>query len=379
MKCPPLLSMARIPVIAVFALGLLSLLSASSDAAEKTSKRPKPIVSPTIHPDGKVTFRVKAPGAKDVSVSGEMMQGKVAMTKDDDGIWSVTLDAIDPGLYGYSFSIDGVKQIDPGNPALKPMRSLRTSVLHLPGGHDYDFQADIPHGTVHHHAYHSEPIGRFRELQVYTPPGYEIGDAAYPLLVLQHGHSDSFATWVAYGKAHWILDNLIAAGKAEPMIVLMLDGHPIPDSYGNGRSPENTEELRRDLMEVALPMVEEAYRVKPGRENRAITGLSMGGLHSLTIGLNELGTFAWIGAFSAAVPEREAVQAALGDGKKTNSQLELFWIACGKDDFLLGENQKFIAALDEAGIEHQWNLTEGNHSWPIWRGYLADFAPLLFR
>jgi len=371
-----------------FSLLLLASLAApllvSFGAEEKKparKKRPPPVVSPTIHEDGKVTFRVQTSNATEVSVSGEMAKGRQVMVKEegDRGIWSVTLDPVEPGLYGYSFSIDGVKQLDPGNRHLKPGRSPRTSILYLPGDHSFDFRKGIPHGTVHYHGYHSKPIDRFREMKVYTPPGYETSEASYPLLVLQHGHSDSYATWTDYGKAHWILDNLIADGKAVPMIVVMLDGHPIPESYGNGRSPENAEELRRDLVEAALPMVENRYRVKPGREHRAIAGLSMGGLHALTIGLNELDTFAWIGGFSSAVPATEEVEAALADGEKTSEQLELLWIACGKDDFLLGENQTFIAALEEAKVEHEWLLTEGAHSWPIWRGYLADFVPLLFR
>jgi enterochelin esterase family protein len=351
-----------------------------SNAADekKRNPRPAPVVSPTIHDDGRVTFRVQAPDAEKVSVSGEMYKGKAEMTKDDKGIWSVTLDAVEPGLYGYSLSIDGVKMLDPGNSQLKPGRSPRTSILHIPGDQIFDFK-DVAHGTVHHHSYHSKPIDRFRELNVYTPPGYETGGADYPLLVLQHGHSDSFDSWAGYGKAHWILDNLIAEGKAEPMIVVMLDGHPIASSYGNGRDAANTEELRRDILEAALPMMEKLYRVKAGRDNRAIVGLSMGGLHSLTIGLNELDTFAWVGAFSAAAPETAAVSVALGNSEETNKALDLLWIACGKDDFLLKENQKFIAALEEAGIAHQWHLTEGSHAWPIWRGYLADFAPLLFK
>ena len=362
---------------------LIITLSISSLQAEeskpKRPKRPPPIVSPTIHKDGRVTFRVKAVDAEEVQLSGEMIEGKAAMTQNDEGVWSVTLDPVEPGLYGYKFIVDGVSILDSGNQFLKPMRSPRTSVLHIPGDHSYDFK-DVPHGTVHYHAYHSKPINRFRELAVYTPPGYEQESSEqYPLLVLQHGHSDRFDTWVAYGKAHWILDNLIASGKAKPMIVLMLDGHPSPESYGNGRSTQNVEELRQDMMQVALPMIESLYRVKPGRKNRAIAGLSMGGLHSLTIGLNELGTFAWIGAFSAAIPEEEALQSALKNADDVNRQLKLLWIACGREDFLLDENQAFVAGLEEAGINHKWLLTEGNHSWPIWRGYLTDFAPMLFQ
>ncbi len=364
-----------------FTLAFLVSLSHSKDSKKPTrKKRAAPVVSPTVNDDGSVTFRVKAPSAKNVSVSGEMTKGKLDLMLDKkSGIWSGTLDSVKPGIFGYSFNIDGVKQVDPGNPALKPMRSPKTSVLHIPGGNVFDFDPKIEHGTVHTHGYFSKPINRYREMWVYTPPGYETGENNYPLLVLQHGHSDGGATWTAYGKAQWILDNLIAAGKAMPMLVVMLDGHPIPESYGNGRSPENTEELRRDLMDAALPMAEKFYRVKAGRKNRAITGLSMGGLHSLSIGLNELETFSQIGAFSAAVPELDAVKTALIDPDETNKKLDLFWIACGKDDFLLGENKEFLAALKEKGIEYDWNLTEGSHSWPVWRGYLAEFVQLLFR
>lgn len=366
--------------ILCLALLLFALSSASgNEAKKKKKKRPAPVVSPTIHEDGSATFRIQASQAKSVSLSGEMVEGRVTLKKNEQGIWETTIDSIAPGIYGYSFSIDGLKMLDPGNPFLKPMRSPRTSVLHIPGDRSFDFRKQIPHGTIHLHAYHSNPIDRHREMAVYTPPGYETGEDDYPLLVLQHGHSDSYATWVSYGKAHWILDNLIADQKARPMIVLMLDGHPIPGSFGNGRSPENTEELRRDLIDAALPFVEENYRVKPGRKNRAIAGLSMGGLHALTIGLNELDTFSAIGAFSSAIPESEAILPAMTTSTKTNQQLNLFWIACGKNDFLLKQNQGFVASLEEAGIDHTWILSEGGHSWPIWRGYLADFAPLLFR
>jgi enterochelin esterase family protein len=360
---------------------LAGTLHPSLQAAEKPPARrnqPAPIVSPTIQTDGSVLFRMKAPRASEVSLSGQMTTGKVEMTRGEAGVWSVVLDDVAPGIYEYSFTVDGVKMIDPGNMQVKPQRSPQTSILAIPGNQLYDF-LDVPHGTVHSHAYHSQPIGRFREMRVYTPPGYETGNRQYPLLVLQHGHSDCFATWTTHGKAHWILDNLIAAGKAEPMIVLMLDGHPVPESYGSARSVENTEELRRDLLGVALPMVEKLYRVKPGRENRAIAGLSMGGLHSLTIGLSELDTFAWIGAFSAAVPSLDAVTAALINPVQTNGRLKLLWIAIGKDDFLLKENETFTGLLDESGIRYEWKITEGNHSWPVWRSYIAEFAPRLFR
>jgi len=370
MKVPVLLSLSLASAFLIF----------HSGAAEKGKRKPRPapVVSPTLHEDNSVTFRISAPKAESVAVRGEMADKPLSLEKGEDGIWTGTLPNVEPGIHGYSFVVDGLSMVDPGNPALKPMRSPKTSILYIPGDNDFDFK-DVPHGTVHSHDYHSEAIDRFRQIRVYTPPGYETSDDRYPILVLQHGHSDGFATWTDYGKAHWILDNLIAEDRAVPMIVIMLDGHPIPESYGDGRSSANTEELRRDLVEVVLPMIEERYRTKPGKKNRAIAGLSMGGLHSLTIGLNHLDIFSTVGSFSGAIPEMNVIEPVLSDPDATNEALDLLWVACGQKDFLLDENRKLIAALEEKGIEHEWHLTEGSHAWPVWRGYLADFAPKLFR
>ena len=359
---------------------LTGLETHSADAKRKQRQRPKPVVSPTIHPDRSVTFRIKAPKATKVEVGGEFRQGRTALEKGTNGIWSVTVDPVEPGIYGYSFHMNGQQTLDPGNRNLKPMRSPKTSILHIPGGNPFDFDPKIPHGTVHYHVYHSKPINRIRELNVYTPPGYESSAGRkYPLLILQHGHSDSFATWVTYGKANLILDNLIAAGKSAPMIVAMLDGHPIPGSYGDGRSTANTEELRKDLMQQVIPMLERNYRLQKGSRNRAIAGLSMGGLHALSIGLKHSKDFATIGAFSAAIPGDDFLSRALSKPKQLNQDLELLWIAIGKKDFLLGENRRLIPQLEVAGIAHEFLLTEGGHSWPIWRDYLSCFAPLLFK
>lgn len=355
---------------------VLVALPVSSFAQRKP--RPAPVVSPILE-ENRIHFRIAAEKATSVSLTGQMSEENVAMEKGEDGVWSATLADVEPGIYEYGFVVDGLRMLDPGNPAVKLSRNLRASILHVPGGKIWDFRAEVPHGTVHYHSYQSEPIGRFREMQVYTPPGYEIGTETYPVLFLQHGHSDSYATWTVHGKAHWILDNLIAESKAVPMIVVMLDGHPIPSSYGDGRSNDNTDELRRDMLEHVTPMIEKLYHVETDRSKRAIAGLSMGGLHSLTIGLGNLDRFAWIGAFSAAPPVTAAVTAALDDADSTNEALSLLWIACGKDDFLLEENETFVAALEKSGVEHEWLLTEGDHSWPIWRDYLAEFAPLLFR
>jgi enterochelin esterase family protein len=269
--------------------------------------------------------------------------------------------------------------IDPGNPAIKPMREPRTSILHLPSQPPalHDFQ-EVPHGAVRQHTYYSKSLGRLRDLVVYTPPGYDQKTRAkYPTLYLQHGSGDNQATWTTHGKAHWILDNLIAQGRAKPMVVVMMDGHAaIP-----GAPPpmtNNTSMFECDLFENVLPFVEANYRVKRDAASRAIVGLSMGGGQSLTIGLNHTDWFAWVGGFSASVPKAEGVAAASADPAATNKKLKLLWIGCGKDDFLLKRNEEFLATLKEKNILHEWHLTDGAHSWPVWRIYLGEFLPRLF-
>jgi enterochelin esterase family protein len=262
------------------------------------------------------------------------------------------------------------------------MQQPRTSILHLPSDPPalHDFQ-DVPHGVVRLHDYHSTALGRLRELAVYTPPTYDQEpDREFPTLYLQHGAGDNQATWTVHGKAHWILDNLIAQGRAQPMVVVMMDGHAAVTRDGSGRGfGGNTEMFERDLIADVMPLVEKAYRVKSAAADRAIVGLSMGGGQSLTIGLNHTDKFAWVGGFSSAVPRAEAIDGALADPAGVNDRLRLLWIGCGRDDFLLQRNEEFIATLDEKGIDHQWRLTDGNHSWPVWRTYLAEFAPLLFQ
>ena len=352
---------------------LSSSTHAQAPATNAPPRRPQnpPVVSPQIGSDGKVTFRLRAAKASEVLVLGQWRDGRAAMTKGSNDVWSVTVGPIDAGVWEYGFNVDGLSMIDPGNTWIKPMREPRTSILHVVGNPPkiWDFQ-DVPHGTVHSHTYRSKTVGKLRELAVYTPPGYDEGKKKYPLLVLQHGAGDNHATWVTHGKAHWIIDNLIAQKKAEPMIVLMLDGHPgVGIIDGN-----NTELFERDLLEDVLPFVEQNYRVKKGSDERGIVGLSMGGGQSLTIGLKHADQFAWVGGFSAATPNADRVPLELALNKK----LKLLWIACGKDDFLLKRNEEFIDTLRQKNVRHTWELTEGGHSWPVWRDYLAAFVPKLF-
>ncbi|MBN1509682.1 MAG: hypothetical protein JW955_22740 [Sedimentisphaerales bacterium] len=324
-------------------------------------------------------FRLRAPKADEVVVNGQWPNGRTTMAKDSNDVWAVTVGPMAPGVWEYSFQVDGLQMIDPGNPAIKPMREPRTSILHIPGRPPllHDFQG-VPHGVVHQHTYFSKALGRVRELMVYTPPGYEKQmDVRFPTLYLQHGMGDNQATWVAHGKAHWILDNLIAQGRARPMVIVMMDGHAA--TPGPGGPMNNTTAFERDLLEDVMPFVEADYRVRTEATGRAIAGLSMGGGQSLTIGLNHLDRFAWVAGFSAGAPSREAIAATLNDTKTANEKLKLLWIGIGKDDFLRQRNEQFISLLTEKGLRHEWHLTEGNHSWRVWRIYLAELAPKLFQ
>jgi enterochelin esterase family protein len=362
----------------VHSLVLASLLTTTM----ATFAQKEPLHSPVIEGDsGAVTFQMAAGKADQVILRGQWDRKKTPMIRGGNGVWRVTVEDLPTGIWGYSFVVDGVSMVDPLNPAIKPMRNPKTSILHLPSDPPapWDF-VEVPHGSVHRHGFSGKAAKGPREVWVYTPPGYETAtDQTFPLLVLQHGSGDNQKTWVEHGKAHWILDNLISEGAAVPMVVAMIDGHPL------GKVPWNDEERRAaslrafesELLNEALPLVESLYRVSKNREDRGIAGLSMGGWQSVSVGLNHLDRFAWIGSFSGAV-NRDEVRAALDDPDGTNASLKLLWIACGKDDFLLDRNEELISALETQGIEHDWRLTEGDHSWPVWRQYLADFAPLLF-
>jgi enterochelin esterase family protein len=364
---------------------LVMILATVARAQDKP--RPVPVVSPEIQSDGRVAFRVRAGQAKEVALRGQWTRQPLPMVRGDNGVWQVTAEAVPAGVWEYSFQVDGLNTLDSLNPVFKPQREPARSILHIPGTppNPWDWQ-DVPHGTVHQHDYESKALGRRRELVVYTPPGYEQSIAAdatlrYPLLVLQHGSGDNHLTWVVHGKAHWILDSLIAANRARPMIVVMLDGHPLGRSERGGppsRRGAATEAFRRELFEDALPLVESLYRVRAEPKDWAIAGLSMGGGQSLSVGLGNLDRFGWVGAFSAAPPSADIVQSISADSAATNARLKLLWIGCGRDDFLRQRNEDFVTALKDKGVQHDWQLTDGDHSWPVWRRYLAEFTPKLF-
>ncbi len=373
-------------IFLISAIAFACVILHAADATNTAPRRfppPQPI-SPEVDADRMVTFRVRAPNASNVTVSGEW-PGTKSLTNDTRGNWSVTFGPLAPELYGYSFSIDGFQTLDPGNPAVKPARQPRTSILEVPGNPPllHEFNPAVPHGTVREHWYQSKSLGKRRSLHVYTPPGYDKSRRDLPVTYLLHGSGDNDATWAALGRANVIMDNLLAAKRAKPMIVVMTDGHPYVSPPGvsptnvteRGR---NTKAYERDLVEDVMPYIEANYRTINKRESRAIVGLSMGGGQSLHAGLNHLDRFAWVGAMSAAVPGTNDISSVFADVKVTNKKLKLLWIAIGKDDFLLNRNKPFDESLTASGINHTFKITEGNHSWPVWRKYLAEFAPLLF-
>jgi len=350
---------------------------------------PPPLVSPEVHPDRTVTFRFRAPNAKQVELNLEGAK-PAPMQKDDQGVWSITTEPLEADYYGYSFNADGVDLVDPSNPGLlKPNLLHLSNMVHVPGSALWE-TADVPHGVIHHHFYHSAVVGDDRDYYVYTPPGYE--DAAnltvsYPVLYLLHGYSDDASAWTAVGRANVILDNLIAQHRTKPMIIVMTLGYGAPQILQQGfrafRDPSlvqrNMDRFRDALITEVIPQVEKSYRVSADRDHRAIAGLSMGGAESLYVGLNNLDHFSWIGSFSAGGLGENYETQFPGLDSKANSRIHLLWIACGRDDRLLEPNHKFQEWLKTKGVEFGAVETPGAHVWMVWRRNLINFAPLLFQ
>jgi len=366
-------------------LALLVVLSFAAPAFAQN------LVSPEVHPDGRVTFRFGAPNAKAVALRCEGVPGG-AMQKDDEGVWSITTGPLSPDIYVYSFLADGLRVLDPGNPVLKYNLFSTENQVHVPGPATLPWEInDGPHGVIHRHHYKSAVIGAERPFLVYTPPGYDpAAPQPYPALYLLHGYSDAEDTWTTVGRADVILDNLIARGLAKPMVVVMPLGYGNAEVLAGGwarvRSPgfqaisEASHARFRDaLLREVVPQVEKAYRVSSDRAARAIAGLSMGGTQSLFIGLNAPDQFAWIGAFGSGGMNPDFAAAYPGVGAATNAQLRLLWLACGEQDGLLGINQKLDAWLTTKGVRHSWTQIPGAHSFRTWRPLLVQFTSLLFR
>jgi enterochelin esterase family protein len=344
---------------------------------------PPRIVSPEIFTNNTVTFRLRAPDAQKVTIYGDwpIERGGGAMTKDDKGVWSLNVGPLAPDIYSYTFNVDGVNLLDPANKLAKPSRSLTGSVLDLPPPTPamWDRQPGVARGTVHLHDYFSKSLGRERRLRVYTPPGYDASKRKiYPVFYLLHGSGDNEAVWTEYGHANIIFDNLIAAGKAVPMVVVMTDGHASLNYSGTNRSEVG--DFERDLFQDVMPLVEANYRVGKTPATRAIAGLSMGGNQALTIGLDHLDTFGWVGGMSSAMRDlNNNLAPFLANTKANSAKLKLLWFACGKDDRLFTNNVALHDLLVARGVPHEWVVTEGNHRWTVWRRNLVELTPKLFQ
>jgi enterochelin esterase family protein len=353
------------------------------------AQRPPAIVSPEVQADGRVTFRFADPNALKVEVEIEGQSAHTPMQKDDHGIWSVTVGPLQPDIYGYSFVADGVMLIDPSNQLMKPNLLDTQSAVHVPGS-SLPWEVDqVAHGEIHHHFYCSKIASDHRDFYVYTPPAYFADTKTqYPVLYLLHGFSDDASGWTAVGRANVILDNLIAQGKAKPMIVVMPLGYGDYDVIRRGwgswsdkdLASRNLSKFTDILLSEVMPQVEQSYRVKKDRESRAVAGLSMGGAESLLTGLNHLDQFAWVGGFSSGGIDLQSFGEEFPDvDTNANKKLKLLWIACGTDDHLIKVNRDFKSWLKDKGVQFTDIETPGMHTWMVWRRNLAAFAPLLFR
>jgi enterochelin esterase-like enzyme len=341
--------------------------------------------SPEVLADGRVVFRFRSGTAKTVVARGQFGAEVVLVRGEKDGWSGTTEKPVAPGIFEYRLVVDGVALPDPLNREWKPQRWPGTSILHVPATPPapWDPQA-VASGAVHRHSYWSPSLETWRRVVVVTPAGVKAGVAypdPLPVLYLSHGFSDTEETWTVHGRAQAILDALVAGMKAVPMVLVMPDAHalPPPTGWSDAYASENTDAFARELITEVMPLIESNYPVRKDRAGRAFAGLSMGGRHALTIGLRHADVFSQIGAFSAAVPDAATLEAAVPRADEINAALTRMWIACGRDDFLFQQNESLHATLEKAGLRHEYVVTDGDHSWPVWRRYLADFLPLLFR
>ncbi len=365
-------------------------------AQNRGPARPPEFVSPEISTDKKISFRIHAPNASAVRFSSSDLPGTgrgVEMKKAESGVWEATVGPIPPGAYRYNFNVDGVAVIDPRNPATSEANANTWSLVYVPGSEISDV-ANVPHGAVAQVTYYSTTLKRFRRMHVYTPPGYEKGEGKYPVFYLLHGAFDCDASWSTVGRAGFILDNLIAAGKAKPMIVAMPAGHTGAFRFGppGDRSLDRqVDEFGNDFTTDLRPYVETHYRVSADRAHRAIAGLSMGGAQTLNIAFGHLGEYGYIGVFSSGVfgiaggfggaapnTKWEDDHKTTLDDSDLKKDLRLVWIGCGKEDFLVRTSDTTVEMLKKHKFDVVSKASEGGHTWINWRDYLNEFAPMLF-
>lgn len=394
-----------IRITAVSGIGVLVATVASAQPSRS-------IVSPEVHPDRTITLRCVAPDARAVIVSGELDGRQHPMTKGADGIWTLTLGPLHPDIYTYAFNVDGTVALDPRNSNTKYGYGSfgPVSVVEVPGdGPAFYDTRDVPHGEVRIRPYTSTALGVTRTVWVYTPPDYD-GGKNFPVLYLLHGAGDVESGWTMIGRANNILDNLIAEKKARSMVVVMPLGHPsqsfwtgpgktVPDPVAavmrggasleeiistmmSGDGKGGLSPFARDLVQDVMPLVERTYKVSKRADDRAVGGLSMGGGHSINLAFAKPELFRYVVLMSPAASGRvdQYYAAVMKDPEKINKQFKLFWVGVGKDDTLTGPGDRaFVEALKKNGVKHTFIESEGRHEWTVWRHYLNDVAPLLFK
>lgn len=382
-----LIFMAGFCTMSICAIGQQALFNASE------------IKSPEINPDNTVIFRLYAPNANEVKVRGDFAGEPIVMDKDSVGVWSYTTSTpLSPELYMYTFEVDGVKVLDPSN--VHMVRDVSTVMniflIDEPSSRAHNYKVnDVPHGTVSRVWYESPGLGSTRRMSIYTPPGYEDSDQNYPVLYLLHGSGGDEEAWLALGRTAQILDNLIASGQAEPMLVVMTNGNA-NQTAAPGESSEGfivptfgVSRMNRGNFEMAFPdvvnYVDSHYRTNTDKSHRAIAGLSMGGFHSLHISKQYPDMFDYIGLFSAAIfpPEGSTSEVFTDFDGKLKTQFEkkpkLYWIGIGEDDFLYQDNVKYREILDAGHYPYEYYESPDGHIWRNWRIYLTEFAPKLFK
>jgi enterochelin esterase-like enzyme len=346
------------------------------------------VVSPEVLADRNVIFRLLGPQATEVAVQG-VGRGRVAMVKGESGVWEATIGPLAPGAYQYSFVVNGAQVPDPRNQATNETTTGYASLLVVPGSELTDTK-NVPHGALSQVFYDSTVLGRTRRMHVYTPPGYGASGDRYPVFYLLHGSGDSDQSWSALGRAGIILDNLIAAHKAKPMLVVMPAGHTATPA-----TPASREQFIQEFLADIMPFVEKNYRVRTDRSSRAIAGLSMGGGQTLGIAVPHLDKFGYIGVFSAGLPGgggrgasappatpygeawEKQNQAAL-DNASLKKGLKLLWFGIGKEDAGFANATNSVNLLKKHGFNPVFHESDGGHTWPNWRDYLGIFAPQLF-
>jgi len=349
-------------------------------------------VSPQVQDDGSVVFQLLAPDADSVKLVSPDLGGMTEpgeFTKNDEGVWSLTYGPVDPPItMRYRFNIDGVTVADPTARGTSEANGTVFSLVQMPGLEFQDIK-DVPHGAVAEVTYYSDVLGRFRRMHVYTPPGYESGEGTFPVFYLLHGSTDSDDSWSTVGRANVILDNLIAAREAAPMLVVMPDGHVTRAGVSNTSGGSYEDEFAQDIR----PYIEANYRVYTDRAHRAIAGLSMGGGQTLNISFENLADYGYIGVFSSGIfgmgrggrggqaegPSWEERHAATLDDPALKQGLEVVWFATGVDDGLIETSRETVAMLRRHDFDVMWKETEGAHWWRNWRNYLHEFTPLLFQ